>query len=535
MLLKPSPPTIRSLNRFHCDPSTVNTAVSRRASGAAPTRRYDVVVVGGAIAGLAAAMAFAKRGLTVACVERDATPMPHNHLQAFEQWRRDGAGQIRHSHILLAPLVNALRRDLPDFLDVLTAAGAEVLTFKDVARNTFEDPEFVPDDDDIAFLSCRRVVFEFLLRRYMLDTLGDDAFAFIQGDVRGLHTRADGDARRAAGVAVKTLRGNIDIHADIVVDASGRNTRIARWLAGAGIDPPALLEQPCGIFYTSRFYRLKDGADYPLLDGRASLAGGVAGIDLGYLKAGIFRSDNRTFSITLAADPEDEPMRVVARDREFDLATRAIDVARPWVAPSVAAPISKVYLYGNLANTRRRYLRNGRPLLRGLFAIGDASIHTNPIAGRGCALGWVSALELAETLDAESDPGHRAAEFDARVERLVLPWYQHQVERDVEALAVNKALQRGEDPFDFNRPDGTIDEQIQRRVIIRKGLRYAARESVDVMRLLFRQVNLLDPPGLRNERPDLARLFLEGYRKTADEDDAPRPSRAEFLDAVRAT
>ena len=512
----------------------MKTAMSPRASGSPSARRYDIVVVGGSIAGLAAAMAFCQRGLSVACVERDATPMPADHLLAFEQWRRDGAGQIRHSHILLAPLVNALRRDLPGFFDVLIAAGAEVLTFKDVARNTFEDPEFVPGDDAITFLSCRRVVFEFLLRRYMLDSLDPNAFAFVQGDVRGLHTKPDGDGRRATGVAVKTAQGGLDINAGIVVDASGRNTRVARWLADAGIEPPGLELHPCGIFYTSRFYRLEDGADYPLLDGRASLAGGVAGVDLGYLKAGIFRSDNRTFSITLAADPDDEPLRVVARDREFELATRSIHVARPWVAPAVAAPISKVYLYGNLANTRRRYFRDGRPLVRGLFAIGDASIHTNPIAGRGCALGWISALELAKTLDAESDPGHRAADFEARIERLVVPWYEHQVERDAEALALNKALQRGEDPFDFNRPDGTIDEQIRRRVIFRKGLRYASRESVDVMRLLFRQVNLLDPPGMRDERPDLARLFLEGYQKTADEDDTPRPSRAEFLEAVQA-
>ena len=496
-------------------------------------RHFDVAVVGGSIAGLAAAMALCRRGLRVACVERDATPMPADHLLAFEQWQRDGAGQIRHSHILLAPLVNALRRDEPRFFDVLTAAGAEILTFEDVARNTFDAPEFVPGDDEIAFLACRRVVFEYLLRRYMLDTLSGDAFAFIQGDVRGLVTKQDGHERRAAGVVVKTADGTLDIDAGIVVDASGRNSRVSRWFAAAGTEPPAFEQHPCGIFYTSRFYRLKDGADYPLLDGRTSLAGGVAGVDLGYLKAGIFRSDNRTFSITLAADPEDAPLRILARDCEFDLAVRAIDTARPWVEASTSAPISKVYLYGNLTNSRRRFLHDGRPLLPGFFAIGDASIHTNPIAGRGCALGWISALALAESLDAESDPLHAAVDFEARIERLVVPWYEHQVRRDAEALAINKALQRGEDPFDFHRPDGTIDEAIQRRVIFRKGLSHAGRQSIEVLRLLFRQVNLLDPPGMREERPDLARLLFEGYQKTADEDDAPQPGRAEFLEAVR--
>lgn len=177
--------------------------------------------------------------------------MPADHLLAFEQWRREGAGQIRHSHVLLAPLVNALRRDIPRFFDILTDAGAEVLTFKDVARNTFEAPQFLPEDDDISFLSCRRVVFEFLLRRYMLDTLAGDGFAFIHGDVRALHVRADGHGHRVAGVSLKTANGALRLDAENIVDASGRNTRAPRWLAAAGIEPPALEEHPCGIFYTS--------------------------------------------------------------------------------------------------------------------------------------------------------------------------------------------------------------------------------------------------------------------------------------------
>ena len=497
-------------------------------------RRADVVVVGGSIAGLAAALALCRQGLKVACVERDSTPMPADHLLAWEQWRRDGAGQTRHSHILLSPLVNSIRQTAPDLFKILLEAGAEVLTFKDIARNTFDNPEFVPDDDDIAFLSCRRVVFEFLLRRYLLDTLESRAFEFVEGDVRGLKTTVDGTGRRATAVAVKSRHRTFDIEAGIVIDASGRNTKADRWLAAANVEPPPLEEHPCGIFYTSRFYRLKEGAGYPTPNGRESLSGGVAGVDLGYLKVGIFRSDNRTFSITLAADPEDEPLRHIARDREFELATLALDATRPWVDAATSEPISKVYLYGNLANSRRRHVLDGRPRLGGFCAIGDASIHTNPIAGRGCALGWMSALDLAETLVREADPLNRALAFEEQIERRIVPWYERQVREDTEALAINKALQRGEDPFDFVRPDGTIDERIQRRVILRKGLRFAANNNIEILRLLFRQVNLLDPPGTGIERSDLARLVLEGYQRSIDDNAVPRPERADFLRAVQA-
>jgi hypothetical protein len=97
-----------------------------------------------------------------------------------------------------------------------------------------------------------------------------------------------------------------------------------------GAQPAEQESSPCGIFYTSRFYRLLDGADYPLLDGRKSTAGGVQGADLGYLKAGLFRADNRTFSITLAADPEDKPMRArflrtrVRRGRRTDRSNESV-------------------------------------------------------------------------------------------------------------------------------------------------------------------------------------------------------------------
>ena len=494
--------------------------------------KADAVIVGGSIAGLAAAFALCRQGLTVACLERDATPMPEDHHAAWERWRRDGAGQTRHSHILLAPLVNSIKAELPDFFATLLASGAEVLTFRDIAGNTFEAPEFEPDDDRIEFLACRRVVFEFLLRRHLLESLSVAEFTFMSGaDVRRLRTVPDGNGQRVAGVTVKTPGGVADIDAGIVVDASGRNSRADRWLVAAGAEPAPREDHPCGIFYTSRFYRLRDGAVYPPLNGRQSLTGGVAGVDLGYVKAGVFRSDNRTFSITLAADPEDEPLRPIAREREFDVASRLIEASRPWVDEAVSTPISKVYLYGNLSNSRRRYFVDGRPLVAGLFAVGDASVHTNPLAGRGCALAWVSAFELADVLGDESDPVQRAAAFEARNERRIVPWYEYQVDRDREAIAVNKALQRGEDPFDFTRPDGSIDEDLYRRVILRKGLRFAAREDVRILRLLFRQVSLLDPPGATDEHADLAAVVLKGYERSKTEPEA-RPGRAEFIAAL---
>jgi 2-polyprenyl-6-methoxyphenol hydroxylase-like FAD-dependent oxidoreductase len=490
------------------------------------TRSPHAAIIGTSVSGLAAALALGLRGYTVTCIERDATPMPRDHLDAFAKWDRRGAAQTRHSHVLLAPLVKLIKTHAPDFYARLLAAGAEELGFAELARSTFADVKLEPGDEDICFLACRRVVFEFLLRRYISER--HDVRILEGTTVTGLLAQP-GSPPRVTGVRIEQSSGVTDLHADVVIDASGRHGAGDAWLAAIGAQPPEQQSSPCGIFYTSRFYQLKDGADYPQLDGRKSTAGGVQGIDLGYLKVGLFRADNRTFSITLAADPEDKPMRAVSQEREFDLAVEQIDATKAWVEPTTSVPISKVYLYGNLSNVHKRFVREGVPVALDYFAVGDAHVHTNPISGRGCALGWVCAFELADVLAAHDDPIKRAVEFEARVDARILPWYRLQVGQDKQSIDINKALQRSEDPYSFVNADGSIDEAKQRLAIFRKGIGAAAREHLDVLRALFRHTNLLDLPDALFARQDLLGKILACYEQHKNEEVKLRPTRDEML------
>ncbi len=485
------------------------------------------LIIGASVSGLAAALALGLRGYSITCIERDASPLPSDHLDAFDKWDRRGAAQTHHSHVLLAPLVKLIKTHAADFYDRVLAAGAEELGFPELARATFGDDVALEDgDEDICFLACRRVVFEFLLRRYIAER--HDVRIIEGAKVTGL-LAAPGQPPRVTGVRIEQASGAADLHADIVVDASGRHGDGDAWLAAIGARIPEQQSSPCGIFYTSRFYRLNDGADYPELDGRKSTAGGVQGADLGYLKAGLFRADNRTFSITLAADPEDEPMRVVARQREFEIAAANMEATRAWVDSATSSPISKVYLYGNLSNVRKRFVRDDMPLALNYFAIGDAHVHTNPISGRGCALGWVSAFELAGVLAEEPDPLRRAIAYEARIDARILPWYRLQVGQDRQSIEINKALQRGEDPYAFVRADGSIDEAKQRQAVFRKGIGAAAREHPDVLRALFRHTNLLDLPDALFARDDLIGKILTCYEAHKDEETKLGPPRDDML------
>jgi 2-polyprenyl-6-methoxyphenol hydroxylase-like FAD-dependent oxidoreductase len=492
-----------------------------------PTTAPHAVIIGTSIAGLGAALALGQRGYTITCIERDSTPLPRDHLDAFALWDRRGAAQTRHSHVLLAPLVNLLKTHAPGFYAEVLKAGAEELGFAEMAAASFGAVTAEPGDEDICFLACRRVVFEYLLRRYIAQRHG---VRIIDGATVTALTAAPGEPPRITGVVVQHGDGKDQtIAADVVIDASGRHGGTDAWLAAAGAAAPEYESSPCGIFYTSRFYRLHDHADYPEMEGRKSVSGGVQGVDLGYLKVGVFRADNRTFSITLAADPEDKAMRAVAQQREFDIAVEHIEATQAWVDPGTSEPISKVYLYGNLSNVHRRFVRDGNPVALGYFAIGDAHVHTNPISGRGCALSWVTAFALADVLERESDPVQRALAFEERIDTQIVPWYRLQVAQDKQSIDINKALQRGEDPYGFVRADGTIDAEKQRLAIFRKGFGPAAREHIDVLRALFRQTNLLDLPEAMFTRQDLIAKILACYEKNKSDEMQLRPLRDEMV------
>ena len=178
------------------------------------------VIIGASVSGLAAALALGLRGYTITCIERDSTPMPRDHLDAFEKWDRRGAAQTRHSHVLLAPLVKLIKTHAADLYQRLLDAGAEELGFAELARASFANAVLEPGDEDICFLACRRVVFEYLLRRYISEQ--HDVRIIEGATVVGLLAEP-GHPPRITGVRVEQSSGVTGIEADVVIDASGRH------------------------------------------------------------------------------------------------------------------------------------------------------------------------------------------------------------------------------------------------------------------------------------------------------------------------
>ncbi len=513
-----------------------------------------VIVIGGSVAGLGTALALSGRGHRVTVLEADATPLPESHTEAFLHWDRRGSPQTRHSHALLARLRNLIRDHAPDLLEKLKACGAEELRFTDRVRELFEDPVLEDEDEDIVFLACRRITFEWVLRRHVLDTglvdfrdgvrvtrleaERDDSDIPV---VTGVWVRSPGGAGETDGAGAGETRGagagetggaEQLLPADLVVDASGRRSKLRSWLPQIGTPPVREESSPCGIFYTSRFYRLLDGVEPP------DLEGGIVGADLGYLKVGIFAGDSRVFSITLAASPSDDEMRKVLHSASFDAAVAAVPMTAEWTSPDVSEPVSEVHGMANLNNTRRwlveggsdgedgqdgrdgedgqdgRDGKDGSPLVLGFIAVGDSLIHTNPIVGRGCSLAWTSAFALADCLDEHGDDLRALAlAHHARVERDIVPWYQIQLAQDADGIEVAEAQLRGEDPFETTNPDGTQNPKAFMRGLLKEGLGPALREDLPLLRAFMRTMNLLDAPGDLMKNPAVMQSLLASYAK----------------------
>jgi 2-polyprenyl-6-methoxyphenol hydroxylase-like FAD-dependent oxidoreductase len=489
-----------------------------------------ILIIGGGVAGLATALSLSRAGHVVQLLEGDATPLPPTPVEAFERWERTGAPQVWHSHAFLARLRNGLVARAPDVLESLHEHGAGDLRFADYLPPTILDRAPQPGDEELTLFACRRITFEWVLRERVLANPGVSWHGGVA--VEGLVAARDAATGlpRVTGVRATESGAQRTYSADLVLDASGRRSRLPRWLAELGTPEVETEEEECGIFYCSRFYKLRPGALAP--EGQ-----GVVGADLGYMKFGIFPGDAGIFSITLAASLDDDPLRAILHEAPFEAAARALPATREWIEPERSVPVTDVRAMAKLVNRRRRFVRDGEPLALGVFALGDAAICSNPLYGRGCALAFVHSWEFADALHEQAgDLRGLALAFDAATRREIEPWYRAARDQDRESREVAAAQARGEGTSGAvsTQPGQVVDPKAFLRSVFRDGLVPALRSDIVVVRAFMRAFNLLVPPDALMKDAGVIARVLAAWRER-DQREAlplPGPERAEMVELL---
>lgn len=455
-----------------------------------------VIVIGGGIAGLGSALALARQDHDVTIVERDSSSLPPTADEAFTHWSRRGAPQVRHSHAFLARLRNLLRDREPELLRDLLAAGATELRFTDEPPPDLRPLAPEPGDEDLVALACRRTTFEWVLRRDAIERRG---VSIIEGAVKALVADAAPRTPGVPHVAGVRLEDESLLAGDIVIDASGRRSPLPAWLEEIGCGPVAEDVEDTGMLYSSRFYRLLPDAEPPITEGPVAA-------DLGYAKFAVFVGDNRTFSVTFGIPAADRDLRALLKPGPFTAAASALPVVRPWLEAGRSEPITGVEVMAGLLNRRRHMIRDGRPVVTGLFAVGDSNICTNPLYGRGCSLAMVQAYALADVLNTGADAVQSAVDFADATSREIEPWYLASVEQD------------------------RADESA--RSIMRDGVMAAAGTDPVVYRAFLRAFNLLVAPGALMADADVVARVLSAWQDRESRP-APAPSGPD-LDGMRA-
>ena len=285
-----------------------------------------------------------------------------------------------------------------------------------------------PADDDLVFLLCRRTTFEWVLRR----TVEREC------DLR-LGTRAEGlvlDERASAPRVVGLGTSGGSLAADLVVDASGRSGGLARRLRAAGVEAPPVSDEPCGIEYTSRFYRLRPGVTPGPLN-RIWAAGGVFG---GY-SCVLFPHDADTLSVGFGRLPSDASLVGVHSQEGFDRAVAAVPFVREWLDPAQAEPLTPPVPMAGIHNMLTEI-----PDIPGLVGIGDAVCTTDPAFGRGAAIALASGFALARAVDESVDVDALTRHFGAWFADNVVPWHADSVAQDRGRTAMWQAAVASDSP-----------------------------------------------------------------------------------------
>ena len=314
-------------------------------------KNRHAVVIGGSVGGLMAARTLATHFQKVTLMERDVFPGATT--------LRKGIGQGAHVHVLLLGGLKAMESLFPGLRAELLDEGAVPIEV-DRELDWLTPAGWAPSNaSGVVMVTFSRELLDHVLLRRL---------------------------RRLPNVEI---RGGVEVSepetldADLIVDATGRASRLPLWLKRLGYPAPAEIRVNARLGYASRYYEavsLPRKGLFVQMNPPDSIRAGV-----------LFPVQGGRWLASLAGGNGDYPPADEADFLEF---ARTLPTPRFHDAIGNAKPVSPVRVYRATENRWRQYHRLDRHPPN-LIAIGDAMCAFNPVYAQGMTV----AAQCAQALD----------------------------------------------------------------------------------------------------------------------------------------
>lgn len=365
----------------------------------------SAIVIGGSIAGLVAAKILSDYFQEVTIVEGDR-------FSTDPEFRR-GVPQSNHPHMLLSKGLEVLESFFPGLSQELFDNNSQsVNVTRDFAFLLCENnwtPRFC---SDMVSIGCSRNLLELIIRNRVKQL----ERVKILEQHRVIKLLSDRDKSVITGVQIKNREGSIlELKANLVVDASGRNSQTPQWLESLGYQKPKTIEVDCNIAYATRVYRRPESF-------QEDWKGIFIRTEAPHRKKGgaIFPIENNCWMVTVSGREGDFPS---TKETEFIDFARSLSTPAIYNAIQEAEPLSPIYGYKGLINSFKQYhLMEKFP--ENFIVLGDAVCTFNPVNGQGMTVAALEVLALAQGLSQQKDNlAGFSRKFQAELATIVkTPW-----------------------------------------------------------------------------------------------------------------
>jgi 2-polyprenyl-6-methoxyphenol hydroxylase-like FAD-dependent oxidoreductase len=347
------------------------------------------LVVGGSIAGLFVARVLAEYFERVTLIERDSfTESPEF---------RKGVPQSRHLHVFMPRGRGIAERLFPRLEEALVSSGAELMDMGEGGAWLTPAglaPRFYCG---VSLITCTRNLIEHHIRQRVAAL--ENVRFLERTDVTRL---LPGPGESVAGVEIRLRDGQNSrapeepLLADLVVDASGRNSRTPRWLQELGYAPPEETVINAHPGYATRLFERPED----IAEGRRIIFVQTAPPE--HDRGGVMiQVEGGRWLCSLLGMGGDHP----PTDEEGYMAfARSLRSPMLYEAIKDAPPASPIHGYREIENKWRHYEKLPRQP-DNLLVVGDAACAFNPIYGQGMTTAALGAETLEGCLRSSPNAG----------------------------------------------------------------------------------------------------------------------------------